>query len=105
MKKIILDENLPHRLVRLIPGHEVVTVQFQGWGGIQNGELIRLIDGNFDVFITADKNLKYQQNLKSRSIAILQLPFNDFASIEPLLARIRQGIDAIQPGGYLEIPR
>ena len=60
MKKIILDENLPHRLVRLFPGHEVVSVQFQGWGGIKNGELIQLIDSDFDIFVTADKNLKYQ---------------------------------------------
>jgi len=47
-------------LVRLFPGHEVVSVQFQGWGGIKNGELIQLIDSDFDIFVTADKNLKYQ---------------------------------------------
>jgi hypothetical protein len=103
VKKIILDENMPRLLARLFPGYSVTTVQLERWAGIQNGELIQRIDGNFYAFITADKNLRYQQNLKSRRVVIVELPFNRLSEIEPLLPRIRQVIDASQPGDYLAI--
>jgi hypothetical protein len=81
VKKIILDENLPISLRHHLSEFEVVTVQFQGWSGIQNGDLIALIDGHYDVFLTADQNLRYQQNLRNRSIAIVELPFIRKSSI------------------------
>ena len=87
MKKIILDENLPHPLRLQLRDHEIVTVQYQGWTGIQNGELLKLIDGSFDVFVTADKNLRYQQNLVGRRVAIVELPFVRLESLLPLLAK------------------
>ncbi len=76
MKKIILDENIPLALRNSLSRHHVTTVQKEGWGGINNGELINLIEGRFDIFITADKNLRYQQNLFRRLIAIIELPCN-----------------------------
>ncbi len=103
MKKIILDENLPRLLARFFPGYSVSTVQQAGWSGIKNGELIQRIDGIFYAFITADKNLKYQQNLKSRRVVILELPFSRLSDIEPLLPRILEAIDASLPGDYLTI--
>ena len=54
MKKVLLDENLPQLLRHHLTNFDVVTVQYQGWAGIQNGELISLIDGKFDVLLTAD---------------------------------------------------
>ncbi len=77
--KIILDENLPKALKRYLSAYEVTTVQEQGWAGVKNGELIARIDEVYDVFITSDKNLKYQQNLAGRRIAIIELPTNRFA--------------------------
>jgi hypothetical protein len=69
--KVIFDENVPAPLRRHLPGHEVVTLQELGWSGIGNGELVKRTDGVFDVLILADKNLRYQQNLTGRRIALV----------------------------------
>jgi hypothetical protein len=74
--RILLDENIPHPLMRYLPGHEVATVQSRGWRGILNGELLRIADESFDVFILADKNMRYQQNMDGRRIVIIELPTN-----------------------------
>ncbi len=103
MKKIILDENLPVPLRLLLSDFDVVTVQFQGWSGTQNGELIALIEGNFDIFITGDKNLRYQQNISGRKLAIVELPYTRMAQLEPLVPRIHAAILRITPGEYFQI--
>ena len=103
MKRVILDENLPQPLRLLLGTHTVVTVQHQGWSGIQNGDLLKLIDGDFDIIITGDKNLRYQQNLAGRKVAIIELPFTRFDSLQPLLTKIRDAVDAAQAGDYLQI--
>lgn len=100
MKRIILDENIPQALRSSLAAHSVTTVQKEGWGGIKNGELMRLIDGRFDVFITSDKNLRYQQNLLERQIAIIELPFNARRLVMPLAEKILAAVGAIQPNGY-----
>lgn len=61
--KIILDKCVPSIVKRGLPGRDIVTVQEKGWAGIKNGELLRLVAAEFDVFITSDKNLRHQQNL------------------------------------------
>ena len=73
---IIFDENVPLPLRQFFAGHEVTTVQLEGCTGIQNGELISRIDRRFDVLILADKNLRYQQKLAGRRIALIELPTN-----------------------------
>lgn len=73
---IILDENVPWPLRQFFAGHEVTPGQLEGWTGVQNGELISRIDGRFDVLILADKNLRYQQKLTGRKIALVELPTN-----------------------------
>jgi hypothetical protein len=62
---------------RLLPGHQCHTAQEQGWAGIKNGQLLALAEANFDLFITSDQNLQYQQNLRGRRIAILELTTNN----------------------------
>lgn len=104
MKKVILDENLPVALRHHLAEFEVVTVQFQGWSGIQNGDLIELVDGRFDVFLTADQNLRYQQNLRNRRIAIIELPFIRRQSMLEWAEKIRVAIRSTQPGDYILIP-
>ena len=69
-----------------LSGHRVTTVP--GWGGLKNGRLMGLIDGSYDVFVTADKNLRYQQNLEGRKISIIEVPFNDSAKLLPLAPEI-----------------
>ena len=103
MKRIILDENLPHPLRSELGEYEVFTVQYQGWSGIKNGELLKLIEGSFDVFLTADKNLRYQQNLAGRRVAIIELPFTRLKSLLPLLPQIRATINSTIEGGYYQV--
>ena len=103
MKRVILDENLPQPLRHQLSEFDVVTVQYQGWAGIQNGELIALIDDKFDVFLTADQNLRYQQNLSARSIAIVELPFIRRSDIPKFLDAIRVAIISALPGDYIQI--
>ena len=103
MKSVILDENIPRKLKSRLPGHLVVTVPEKGWGGVKNGRLLALIDGSYDVFLTADKNLRYQQNLKERKISIIEVPFNDSAKLLPLSSEILLAIQQSSPGSYIEI--
>ncbi|HEX5725607.1 MAG TPA: DUF5615 family PIN-like protein [Longimicrobiaceae bacterium] len=66
---MLLDENVPRQLVRELPGHETSTVAAEGWKGVRNGELLQRAEtAGFDVFVTADRNLEFQQTLASRSM-------------------------------------
>ena len=69
--RILLDEDLPRRLGTLLLGHDATTVQRSGWAGIKNGKLLALAATKFDVFLTMDGNLEYQQNLATLPIAVL----------------------------------
>ena len=69
--KLLLDECLDWRLRRDLSGHEVKTVQEMGWNGIKNGRLLALAQADFEVFITADRNLSFQQNIANFSIAVV----------------------------------
>jgi hypothetical protein len=61
--RVLLDESVPHDLVPLLVGHDVQTVQGRGWAGTKNGALLALAEPDFDVFLTADRNIPHQQNL------------------------------------------
>ncbi|HEV2328775.1 MAG TPA: DUF5615 family PIN-like protein [Verrucomicrobiae bacterium] len=104
--KILLDECVPWPMHRLLAGHDCRTAQQQGWGGIKNGQLLQHAEGKFDQFITSDQNLRYQQNLSGRSIAILELSTNKLRRIESAADTIRAAIAVIKPGEFrqLEIP-
>jgi len=97
--KVLLDENLPHRLRSALEGHEAATVAFMGWASIKNGELLTLAEANgFDVFLTADRNLPYQQNLTNRDIAVVSLTALDWEIIQPYVAEIIAAISSAKPG-------
>jgi predicted nuclease of predicted toxin-antitoxin system len=98
--KILLDECVPWPMHRLLAGHECTTAQQRGWGGIKNGELIRRAEGEFDLFITADQNLRYQQNLAGRRLPILQLSTNDLRRIRATAAQIQKAVATIQSGEF-----
>jgi hypothetical protein len=104
--KILLDECVPWPMHRLLAAHECRTAQQQGWGGIENGQLLQLAEGKFDLFITSDQNLRYQQNLAGRGIAILELSTNKLRRIIAAAALIQITVDAVKPGEFrrLEIP-
>lgn len=104
--KILLDECVPWPMHRLLAGHECRTAQQEGWGGIKNGKLLQFAEGKFDLFITSDQNLRYQQNLAGRKIAILELSTNKLRRIEAATDFIRADVDSIKPSEFrqLEIP-
>jgi len=87
----------------LLPGHEIKTAQHMGWGRKKNGELLTLAEGQFDVFVTTDQNLKYQQNLTGRHIAILVLSTNTLSVLRAKHKEIAAAIASIHPGQYVEL--
>ena len=97
---IIFDENVPLPMRQFFTGHTVSTVQLEGWAGTENGKLIELVDGNFDVLILADKNLRYQQNLTNRSVTLVELPTNRWPVLKQLEHRIIEAVEKAALGSY-----
>jgi hypothetical protein len=96
---VLLDENMPKVLVRLLsPEAQARTVQQQGWSGTKNGALLALVETAFDVFITMDRGIPHQQNLDAYAIALLEARSNRAADIAPLVPAIKQHLPAASPG-------
>ena len=87
----------------LLTGHDCISVQKRGWKGIKNGALLELAASDFDLFITSDQNIRYQQNLLGSTIAVLELSTNDLYRIRAAAAMIQSEIAAIEPGAYRRI--
>jgi hypothetical protein len=104
--KILLDECVPWPMHKLLTAHDCMTAQQRGWGGIKNGELLTLAEGEFDLFITSDQNIRYQQNIACRKIPILELSTNKLRRIQAAAALIQSTVAAILPGEFrqLDIP-
>lgn len=98
--KILLDECVPWPLRKLLPGHECKTAKYCGWGGFSNGDLLRVTEAEFDLFVTSDQNLRYQQNLAGRKLAILELSTNDLRRIEAAAAELQAIIAGMRPSDY-----
>lgn len=97
--KILIDENLPIKLKNKINGYEIFTVRDMKWNGLKNGELLRTaINEHFDVFITTDKNIQYQQNIDKLNIALIVLDVKllkwDF--VQPLIPKILKTLSNIK---------
>jgi hypothetical protein len=103
--RILFDENVPFPLRQFFPADQVATVQQLGWSGIENGELISRADGEFDVLIIADKNLRYQQNLTGRGMEIVELPTNRWPILEPLGVRVAASVRDARAGSYVIVER
>ena len=88
--RILLDENLDWRLGRALPGHEVESVQRNGWAGTRNGELLARAEKEFDVFVTLDGNMQFQQNYARLTLAIVALRArsNRLSDTEPLMPKL-----------------
>ena len=105
--RILFDECVPLQVRNALLGHEVATAQKMGWGGKSNGDLLNSAEqSGFEIFIVADKNLRYQQNLSARRIAILELWTNHRPTLEKHFAEIRGSVEKMTAGQYviLEIP-
>jgi predicted nuclease of predicted toxin-antitoxin system len=104
-KRILIDENLPKRLKNEFSGHTVSTVPEMGWSSKKNGELLALMSGQFEVFVTADQNLMYQQNLTEISFAIVILAAlkNTLEYRRPLIPQALEQLEDLQPGDIVII--
>jgi hypothetical protein len=98
--KVLLDECVDWRLGRDIVGHDVKTARQMGWAAIKNGELLALAERQFDVFVTVDRNLSFQQNLAALSIAlvVLHARTNRLADLRPLVPKVLAAIKSAIPG-------
>jgi predicted nuclease of predicted toxin-antitoxin system len=103
--RILIDECLPKRLKRELPEHEVFTVQEMGWSSKTNGELLSLMMGNFDVFLTNDQNLEYQQNLSEVPLAFIVLVAinNKLETLKPLMPQVLKVLPTIKAGTVISI--
>jgi hypothetical protein len=99
--RVLLDEQLPRKLVRELVGHEVSTVQREGWAGVENGQLLWLAaEAGFDVFVTKDQSLEFQQNLSSARLGVIFLdaPSHDIDVLRPLVPATLVAIEQIRAG-------
>jgi Domain of unknown function (DUF5615) len=98
--KVFLDECVDWRLARDIVGHDVKTARQMGWTAVKNGALLALASQHFDVFVTVDRNLFFQQNLDSFSIAVvvLRAKTNRLADLRPLVSSLLTAIESGLPG-------
>lgn len=98
--KLLLDECVDQRLAKELQGHVVETVQWMGWTGIKNGQLLTLAEKQFDVLITVDRNLPFQQNLSKFKIAVLIVcaPTNRLVDLKPLVPNILATLPNVQIG-------
>ena len=103
--RILLDESLPRPLARLLPEHDVRTVSAMGWAGKRNGELLQLAAADFDALLTADQNLKHQQNLGALPIAVIVLvaPTNRIESLRPLIPTLLQTLQTLAPRQFVHV--
>jgi predicted nuclease of predicted toxin-antitoxin system len=102
--KLLFDQGTPVPLRRYLHPHDVDTAAERGWSALENGDLISAAESaGYDAIITTDQNLKYQQNLKERTIAIVVLKKASWPRIKKSVERVVSEIESIQRGDYMEI--
>jgi hypothetical protein len=102
---VLFDENLPRDLRRNLPEFEIRTVQEEGWGSFKNGELLRRAEDSFDVFLTADRRMRYQQNLTSFRIGVVVIitPRLQLQMLETAVPQLRSAISRVSPGDVVHV--
>lgn len=103
--RVLLDESLPRPLAKLLVGHDVRTVSQAGWIGLKNGALLALAANTFDVVVTADQNIDFQQNLSTLPIAVVVLvaDTNRIESLAPLVPKLLTTLETVPPKTLLRI--
>src|SRR5881409_2374091 len=103
--RVLLDECLPRRLKTELPDHEVRTAQEEGWAGLKNGELLRVAAGRFDVLLTVDRSIAFQQNLRGLSIGVLAMKVasNRLVDIRPLMPQVRHVLPKVRGGQLMRV--
>jgi len=99
--KVLLDENLDRRLRNNLGVHELFTASYKGWDGLKNGKLLQAAeDDDFEVFLTGDQTLRYEQNLSRRRLAIIVLSSVEWRILKDHLPQIISAIDNAVPGSF-----
>lgn len=102
--RVLLDESLPRPLAELLAGHEARTVAQAGWRGVENGALLRRAADSFDVVLTADQNIEFQQNLRTLPVAVIVLvaESNRIEALAPLVPKILRRLNHFSPRRWFE---
>ena len=103
--RVLLDECVPRRLRRELPGHEVKTAAEMGWSGTRNRALLRLAAAKFDIFLTVDQGIPYQQDLSGLDLAleVVKAPSNDINDLRPRMPEVLRVLETIQPGQVVHV--
>ncbi len=102
--RILFDNGAPRGLAALLTGHSVEEARLYGWEELENGELIDVAEKEgFEVMVTTDKNIRYQQNLKSRKLALVVLQHSQWPMVKLVAGLIAAAVNAAEPGSYVEV--
>jgi hypothetical protein len=102
--KVLFDANTPFPLARFLRGHEVVRADQLGWQGLENGALLDAAEkAGFDLLLTCDQNVRYQQNFANRKLALVVLSSNHWPTLRRVAVRIATAVDFVQTGQIIKI--
>jgi hypothetical protein len=102
--RVLFDHSTPAPLARFLPGHSVTKSKDRGWDTLSNGDLLSAAEeAGFDILLTADKNIRYQQNLEGRSIALVVLSTPRWALVKRHVGSIAEATNTAAPGSYIEV--
>ncbi len=102
--RVLFDQPTPVPLRAFLKGHAVTTTAHQGWGRLKNGELLSAAEAaGFDVLVTTDKNMRYQQNLTGRKIAVIVLGKQQWPELQAHVQLVASAVNAATPGSYTEV--
>jgi predicted nuclease of predicted toxin-antitoxin system len=103
--RILFDQGTPVPLRQHFPDHQVQTAFELGWSRLTNGDLLSAAEKQFDVLVTTDQNLRYQQSLAGRKLAVLVLPTTSWPRLQNRIDEIVKALTSLNTGEYLELPR
>lgn len=102
--RVLFDKNAPYGLARHLEGHAVATAEECGWGRLENGNLLTAAEAaGFEVLLTADKNLRYQQDLSGRTTALVVLGNSPWPLVRQHIPEIAVAVNAATPGSFVEV--
>jgi hypothetical protein len=102
--KVLLDENMPHQLRAHLPDFEVSTAVYAGFGGFKNGELLNAADdAGYEVLLTGDLSIEYQQNIAGRKIGVVSLSANSWRIVQNHIPAISAAVGAAQSGSFSRV--
>ena len=102
--KVLFDQSTPAPLRHALPGHAVSTACEMGWASLTNGDLLDAAERSFDVLVTTDQNLPYQQNLTGRQLAVLILPTTSWPVLKKRVLDVDAALGTMEPGSVVRLP-